>query len=209
MVGGQHRGIWPGSCAVPPQQEECGETDDDRVVTIVAPLATPETAGRLRRPNCGITPNPHIQKDRDLLSHTSNIDRLGPSLERLPRLASHNTDQSHRGSNPCLHLERVGRYVQGVQTSAVLPDQNGCLVQPVHSIGPSIAEKMDNCCPWPDILLTSSQLAFWAQVRAHQTCRSALPQGWHGRRSGALFGAKRVRSGAELGGVGATPNRPT
>jgi hypothetical protein len=126
------------------------------------------------------------------LSHTSNIDRLGPSLERLPRLTSHNTEQSHRGSNPCLHLERVGRYVQGVQSGAVLPGQKGCLVQPVRSIGPSIAEKMDN---WmdnfeipdasvaalsvlPDILLTSSQHAFWAQVRAHQTCRSALRPGW-------------------------------
>jgi hypothetical protein len=130
--------------------------------------------------------------------------------------------QSQRGSNPCLHLERVGRYVQGVQTSAVLPGQNGCLVQPVHSIGPSIAEKMDNWMDnWmdnfripdasvaalsvlPDILLTSSQLAFWTQVRAHQTCRSAQrppwrrPSFWHvvRRPSECVRSSTRVRSAA-------------
>jgi hypothetical protein len=45
------------------------------------------------------------------------------------------------------HLERVGSYVQRMQASTVLPGQKGGLVQSVHSIRRSIAEKMDD---WMD-----------------------------------------------------------
>ena len=57
------------------------------------------------------------------------------------------TEQSQRGSNPCSHLERVGSYVQWMQVSTIAPGQEGNLVQPVHSIRPSTAKRMDN---WMD-----------------------------------------------------------
>jgi hypothetical protein len=76
--------------------------------------------------------------------------KLAPEDEAdatVTRLTSHNTEQSQRGSNPCLHLERVVSYVRWMRASTVLPGQGGGLVQPVHSMRPSIAERMDK---WMD-----------------------------------------------------------
>ena len=39
-------------------------------------------------------------------------------------LTNHNTEQSQRGSNPCLHLERVDRHVHSVLFIVVPPGQD-------------------------------------------------------------------------------------
>ena len=44
-----------------------------------------------------------------------------------------------------MQVERVGSYVQWMQVNTIIPVQEGILVQLVHSIRPSTAERMDNC----------------------------------------------------------------